>query len=460
MPDCGAEECVGMKRGRNSDIIKEQAGECMVIFLKNWKRKVLRYKIYRFCLCLALAVSCTSLTGLLYYYIDSSIPSIINLRAGEEETFHLGIPAKAEIVSVSDQGVSNIPQGAVDIDLSRTVTMKAGENASFQMQVKLFGFFPIKQVGIRVIKDQELIPVGVPIGIYVKTDGVLVVGTGEFQGPDGVDRSPAKHILKSGDYIRKVDGVEVTEKDEFIEKVRKSGGTAMVLTLERDGELIQVQVKPELDAAGEYKIGAWVRDNAQGVGTMTYIDNQGNFGALGHGINDVDTSTLMHMEDGTLYQTEIVDIKKGATGDPGEMTGMIIYSEDRILGDITYNSYQGIFGVCNSRALAMGVREPLPIGLKQEIQKGKAQILCTVDGTTKYYDVEITDIHLDHDNVNRGIELTVVGPELLEITGGIVQGMSGSPIIQNGKFIGAVTHVLVQDATRGYGIFIENMLEH
>lgn len=449
-----------MKRGRNNDIIKEQAGECMVIFLKNWKRKVLRYKIYRFCLCLALAVSCTSLTGLLYYYIDSSIPSIINLRAGEEETFHLGIPAKAEIVSVSDQGVSNIPQGAVDIDLSRTVTMKAGENASFQMQVKLFGFFPIKQVGIRVIKDQELIPVGVPIGIYVKTDGVLVVGTGEFQGPDGVDRSPAKHILKSGDYIRKVDGVEVTEKDEFIEKVRKSGGTAMVLTLERDGELIQVQVKPELDAAGEYKIGAWVRDNAQGVGTMTYIDNQGNFGALGHGINDVDTSTLMHMEDGTLYQTEIVDIKKGATGDPGEMTGMIIYSEDRILGDITYNSYQGIFGVCNSRALAMGVREPLPIGLKQEIQKGKAQILCTVDGTTKYYDVEITDIHLDHDNVNRGIELTVVDPELLEITGGIVQGMSGSPIIQNGKFIGAVTHVLVQDATRGYGIFIENMLEH
>ncbi|MCM1064436.1 MAG: SpoIVB peptidase [Eubacterium sp.] len=448
-----------MRKGEE-DVIKEQAGSDMVILLENWKKRALRRKIYRCALKTTLALSCLSLLGLLYYNIDSSIPSVIHVRAGEEESFHLGVPARGEIVSVSDSGESNIPAGAVDIDLSRTVTLKTVQNASYEMRVKLFGILPFKQVGIQVIEDQELIPVGSPIGIYVKTDGVLIVGTGEFKREDGTECAPCKYILRSGDYIRKVNGQVVTKKDDFIEMIEGSGGEEVILTLERDGELLELAVKPERDSTGKYKIGAWVRDNAQGVGTMTYIDSQGNFGALGHGIADVDTSMLMLMEDGTLYETDIVDIRKGTTGTPGEMTGMIVYSDDHILGDITSNSSRGIFGVCNEKALAMGTREPLPIGLKQEIRLGTAQILCTVDGSAKYYDIEITALHLDHDNVNRGIELKVTDSELLELTGGIVQGMSGSPIIQNGKFVGAVTHVLVQDSTRGYGIFIENMLEH
>ena len=441
--------------------IQEQAGEEMVVLLQCWKRRVRRYKIFRGCLFAALAVSCTLLAGVLYYAIDSRIPSVIHVRAGQEQSFQLGVPAKAEILGVSEQGSSNIPEGAVEIDLSRTVTMRAALDSSYQMQVKLFGFLPIKQVGIQVIEDQELIPVGMPIGIYVKTDGVLVVGTGEFKGADGVTYSPSRNILKSGDYIRKMNGEPIEQKDDFIARVEKTGNQEIVLTVEREGTLTELCVKPVMDASGKYKIGAWVRDNAQGVGTMTYIDADGHFGALGHGINDVDTSTLMHMENGTLYQTDIVDIKKGTVGKPGEMTGMIVYSNDRILGEITANSARGIFGECNEKALGMVCREPLPIGLKQEIEEGPAQILCTVqDNTARYYDVEITAVHLDHDNVNRGIELTVTDPELLQLTGGIVQGMSGSPIVQNGKFIGAVTHVLVQDSTRGYGIFIENMLEH
>lgn len=441
--------------------IQEQAGEEMVVLLQCWKQKVKRYKIFRGCLLAALAVSCTILTGLLYYAIDSRIPSVIHVRAGQEQSFQLGVPAKAEIMGVSRQGSSNIPEGAVEIDLSRTVTMRAASHSNYQMQVRLFGFLPIKQVGIQVIEDQELIPVGMPIGIYVKTDGVLVVGTGEFKGADGLSYSPSRNILKSGDYIREMNGEPIEKKDDFITRVEKNGNQEIVLTVEREGILTELCVKPVMDAGGKYKIGAWVRDNAQGVGTMTYLDADGHFGALGHGINDVDTSTLMHMENGTLYQTDIVDIKKGTIGKPGEMTGVIVYSNDRILGEITDNSARGIFGECNNKALEMAYREPLPIGLKQEIEEGAAQILCTVqDNTARYYDVEITAVHLDHDNVNRGIELKVTDPELLELTGGIVQGMSGSPIIQNGKFIGAVTHVLVQDSTRGYGIFIENMLEH
>lgn len=439
--------------------VKRQAEEEAVVILQHWRQKVRRLRLYRACLCAVLILACLGLMGYSYYLVDSSIPSVIHVRAESEESLELRIPARGEIVNVSRQGNSNIPNGAVTIDLSRPLTLKTGNTDDLQMQVKLFGILPFKQVGIRVIEDRELIPVGVPIGIYVKTEGVLVVGTGEFASQGAGKVSPAKNILKSGDYVIKLNGTEVTGKDDLIMRIENCGGEEQLLTIRRDAETYDVKIKPERDRTGKYKIGVWVRDNAQGVGTMTYIDDNGNFGALGHGINDVDTSTLMEMNDGTLYQTEIISIRKGAAGQPGEMTGMIVYSDDRILGDITSNSTRGIFGKCNQKALALGTEDALPIGLKQEIEKGPAQILCTVDGTTRYYDIEITELHLDHDNVNRGIELRVTDPELLSVTGGIVQGMSGAPIIQKEKFVGAVTHVLVQDSTRGYGIFIENMLE-
>lgn len=439
--------------------VKRQAEEEAVVILQHWRQKVRRLRLYRACLCAVLILACLGLMGYSYYLVDSSIPSVIHVRAESEESLELRIPARGEIVNVSRQGNSNIPNGAVTIDLSRPLTLKTGNTDDLQMQVKLFGILPFKQVGIRVIEDRELIPVGVPIGIYVKTEGVLVVGTGEFASQGAGKVSPAKNILKSGDYVIKLNGTEVSGKDDLIMRIENCGGEEQLLTIRRDAETYDVKIKPEKDRTGKYKIGVWVRDNAQGVGTMTYIDDNGNFGALGHGINDVDTSTLMEMNDGTLYQTEIISIRKGAAGQPGEMTGMIVYSDDRILGDITSNSTRGIFGKCNQKALALGTEDALPIGLKQEIEKGPAQILCTVDGTTRYYDIEITELHLDHDNVNRGIELRVTDPELLSVTGGIVQGMSGAPIIQKEKFVGAVTHVLVQDSTRGYGIFIENMLE-
>ena len=439
--------------------VKRQAEEEAVVILQHWRQKVRRLRLYRACLCAVLILACLGLMGYSYYLVDSSIPSVIHVRAESEESLELRIPARGEIVNVSRQGNSNIPNGAVTIDLSRPLTLKTGNTDDLQMQVKLFGILPFKQVGIRVIEDRELIPVGVPIGIYVKTEGVLVVGTGEFASQGAGKVSPAKNILKSGDYVIKLNGTEVTGKDDLIMRIENCGGEEQLLTIRRDAETYDVKIKPEKDRTGKYKIGVWVRDNAQGVGTMTYIDDNWNFGALGHGINDVDTSTLMEMNDGTLYQTEIISIRKGAAGQPGEMTGMIVYSDDRILGDITSNSTRGIFGKCNQKALALGTEDALPIGLKQEIEKGPAQILCTVDGTTRYYDIEITELHLDHDNVNRGIELRVTDPELLSVTGGIVQGMSGAPIIQKEKFVGAVTHVLVQDSTRGYGIFIENMLE-
>lgn len=443
-----------------NDRIKKQAGEDTVIFLHNWKAKIKRYRIYRWCLIAALSIGSMALVGVTIYQIDSNIPSVIHIRANKEQSFDFDVPAKAEIVSVSDRGKSNIPKGAVTIDLSDAVTVKAGRENGYRMDVKLFGFLPLKQVGIQVIEDEELIPVGMPVGIYVKTDGILVIGVGEFQGEDGLTYSPAENILKSGDYIQELNGEPVSSKNDFIKKIEECVGREQILTVERNGESMELKLQPVKNQEGLYKIGIWVRDNAQGVGTMTYVDGEGNFGALGHGIADVDTSMLMDMNDGTLYETEIVAVRKGEVGTPGEMTGMIQYTDEKILGDITANSEEGIFGTCNGKAMGMVTNEALPIGLKQEIKEGPAQIICTVDGTAQYYDVEITDIHLDNDNVNRGIVLEITDPELLEITGGIVQGMSGSPILQDGKIIGAVTHVLVNDPTKGYGIFIENMLGH
>lgn len=448
-------------------------------------RKLLtkKEKRYRICLKIALTVSCMSLMLLWLVSAYEKVPGNIKLKLGQEEIFEIHLPISGKIVkwqgngegqnitntkrekentavTVNSQGKSNIPTDAIYIDFSDKVTMKADTISSYRMDLKLFGIIPFKQVNIEVIKDMTLTPVGLPIGIYLETSGLLVIGVGDFNTPSGVSVSPARFVLKTGDYILAVDGERVDGKREFVETIEQSEGDTVVLTVRRGEEEFDVELQPRQNQTGQYKLGIWVRDNAQGVGTMTFVDAEGNFGALGHGINDIDTSSVLELDSGTLYQTRIVAIKKGVKGTPGEMTGMIEYVDDHILGVITQNTAQGIFGTCNSEMLSHIDNESLPIGLKQEVTTGAAQILCTVDGTPGYYDIEIKDVRLNHQDVNKGIVLKVTDLELIEKTGGIVQGMSGSPIIQDGKIVGAVTHVLVNDPTRGYGIFIENMLEH
>lgn len=438
---------------------------------KTGKKCIKRRRIYRGCLALALILTCMSLAGVWAVYAYGQIPSDIKLKLGEEQVLDIGLPISGEIikmeeeeedsmqaVSVNGQGRSNIPANSIYIDLRDSVTMKADTLSSYQMNLKLFGWIPFKQVNIEVIKDMTLTPVGLPVGIYLKTDGVLVIGVGDFVALDGSSVSPSKYLLHTGDYILAVNGEETGGKKDFIETIEQSGGNPVVLSIRRGEEEFDVELHPVQNQNGRYKLGIWVRDNAQGVGTMTFVDNEGNFGALGHGINDVDTSIIMDLDSGTLYRTDIIAIKKGVKGNPGEMTGMIEYSDKNILGIITDNTDKGIFGTCNDKMLSQIETEAIPIALKQEVELGDAQILCTVDGSPRYYDIEIKELYLDHTNINKGIVLKVTDPQLISITGGIVQGMSGAPIIQNGKLIGAVTHVLVNDSTSGYGIFIEEML--
>ena len=408
-------------------------------------------KIYKICLYMILTTSVFTLAFLWVWDIWNRVPASIYVRAGEEQGLHFYVPATASIYKEKEEG-------QVNVDLKKAVTFYGQAEDTYTMKVALFGFIPFKETAVSVIQETTLTPLGCPVGIYVQTDGVLVIDTGEFQSHRGRNIAPAKGILQPGDYILKINGEELENKAQLMDSIAQSQGTELLLEIKREGKCMNVGITPVKNQQDEYKLGIWVRDNAQGIGTLTFIDENGYFGALGHGINDLDTANLMQLKTGGLYKTDIISITKGTVGDPGELTGIIAYAPKNKMGDIVQNTSRGIYGVVEESNLQIN-QEPIPIALKQEIQEGPAQILCTLSIEAEYYDVEIIAIHESNDNINRGLELKVTDEELLEKTGGIIQGMSGSPIVQNGKLVGAVTHVLVNDPTRGYGIFIENMLD-
>ncbi len=438
---------------------------CEKLILKEIKENS-RLCVYKKFLYANLILGVIGIVFSIYYTLWLKVPSTIMVKAGVDQTLDFNLPAsgmlyKDAITTSSTAGSTKLQEKtSIPVNLNAPVTVKASLVDTYKLQLKLFGVLPFKEVDVEVIQDIKLKPVGMPIGIYVKTQGVLVVGIGDFEGEDGQSHYPAKYILKPGDYIMEMNDEEIMGKKQLIERISHCEGQEVVFKIKRDEQEFYVKAKPQPNRNGEYKMGIWVRDNAQGVGTMTYVDENGCFGALGHGINDIDTSTLMKLKSGTLYNTEIISITKGQNGSPGELTGFIEYDDRNILGSINMNTPRGVFGICSPEVINSVEADYLSIGLKQEIEIGPAQIICSLGEEVQTYQAEIIGIHLENDNINRGIVLKITDPVLLEKTGGIVQGMSGSPIIQNGKIIGAVTHVLVNDPEKGYGIFIENMLEH
>ena len=265
--------------------------------------------------------------------------------------------------------------------------------------------------------------------------------------------------MKSGDYIIGINGVEIHDKKQLMEQVEKLNDQEVELSIYREQKNLNVKMKAVESAAKKYKLGIWVRDNVQGLGTITFLTKNNRFAALGHGIHDVDTSTLLTIKRGTLYRTSIQKVQKGSKGNPGTMEGIIVYNRFHQLGVIEKNTDAGIYGELNSDRSWIGEEVPIQVAEKEEIKTGEARIRCYIDGEVKEYSIRVTQIDKESDQVNKGMVIQVTDTELLEKTGGIIQGMSGSPIIQNGKLIGAVTHVFVQDSTKGYGIFIENMLK-
>ena len=428
-----------------------------------------KLKNYRIFLCLSLAVSLISLVYLYYYGFYCKIPNSYRVPVYKEETLEFALPVSAKVSRVKNPNnetnkegeaveAFNVQNVIMETKAADTIVFKADKTENYKVDLKLFGLIPIKEMSLEVVNEIQVYPVGKPIGIYVKTDGVLVIGIGGINTLNGTAISPSKNIIKNGDYILKINDQAIENKKQLIEAVSSCEGEDLIITLRRNEELFRVKIKPVLDNQSTFKIGLWVRDSAQGIGTLTFYDADGNFGALGHGINDVDTSTLMEMENGGVYMTDIVAVRRGEQGNPGELTGVIDFKNENRLGEIFKNTNVGIYGNLENIGEISSEIGPMPIGLKQQLHTGDAKILCEIDGESKLYDAIITEINYDNDNSNRGIVLKITDEKLINLTGGIVQGMSGAPIIQDDKLVGAVTHVFVNDACKGYGVFIENMV--
>lgn len=308
-------------------------------------------------------------------------------------------------------------------------------------------------------ENNELIPGGESFGVKFYTEGSVVVGTEEVQTDEGLKNPAADAGIQIGDIIFSANGTPVENNEKLSEIVSSSGGKSMEIKLKRNGEELTVTVHPAAEQqTKEYRLGLWIRDSSAGVGTVTFYNpSRKTFGALGHGICDADTGQLLPLRYADVFYAEIFGITKGQQGTPGELKGMFL--DDKPLGRLFANTEEGIFGNTAENGSVSG--KTLTIATRDEIREGPATILCTLDDSgVKEYNIEIIKINRNNERTTKNLLIKVTDPALMEKTGGIVQGMSGSPILQNGKLAGAVTHVLVNDPTKGYGIFIENMLTH
>lgn len=312
---------------------------------------------------------------------------------------------------------------------------------------------------VPVHASQKVYVSGEPVGIYIRTNGLLVLGTQEIEDAES-ERNPSYHKLEAGDYIQKANGKPIRSKKALQEFLEKNRDKEVIFTILRKGEQQDIRITPVYSSSsGSWQIGAWVRSDTQGIGTVTCFRQDGSFAALGHGINDYDLGTSMDIAAGSLYKADISSVMKGKAEQPGEIIGTIDYVPGNYLGSILHNSKQGIVGKLNDISLLCSDKELYPVASLSEVKKGKALLRTSISGKSKDYTIEIEKINQNKKDKQKTLKIHVTDPELLTMTGGIVQGLSGSPILQDGKLIGAVTHVLVSDPARGYGILAEDMLE-
>ena len=351
----------------------------------------------------------------------------------------------------------------VNVKNAKTVTASSNLNNSIfeetgkmNLELNLFNLFSVKDVTVNVIPKTTVIPLGKAIGMKMYTKGVLVVGMSEIEGQKPYENSG----IETGDKIVEVNNVKINNTEELIACVNSSKGENIEITYISDNEEEVTNISPVKTGDNEYKLGLWVRDAAAGVGTLTFYEpSTGEFGALGHGINDVDTYELIDIANGELVTTNIVDIVKGKDGTPGEIRGVI--DGGSTIGSIYKNTSYGVYGkVVDTSRLNLSKDDEIEVANRSEITTAKAEIMCELEnGKTEKYEIEIQKIFLENNQDNKSMLIKVTDEDLIEKTGGIIQGMSGAPIIQNGKFIGAVTHVLVNDSKMGYAVFADLMIK-
>ena len=333
---------------------------------------------------------------------------------------------------------------------------KINKIGKVSFRLNLFNLIPLKNIDVNVIPKTTVVPMGNAIGMKLYTAGVLVVGMSEIEGKKPYENSG----IKEGDRIIQINQNQIDNTDDLMKAVNKSDGNNISIKYVRDEKTITTSIKPLKNSSNEYKIGLWVRDAAAGVGTLTFYEpSSGMFATLGHGIMDIDTAELIKIANGELVTTNILSINKGTKGNPGEIRGTI--EAGHTIGSISKNTKFGVFGTINKTPyLNTSNTNEVQVALREEIKTGKALIICELEnGKKEYYDIEIQRIFISNNKDNKSMLIKVTDKKLLEKTGGIIQGMSGAPIIQSGKFVGAVTHVLVNDPTIGYGVFADIMLK-
>ena len=325
-----------------------------------------------------------------------------------------------------------------------------------KVSLNLFGKVPIKEMTVNVLPKTTVIPMGKAIGMKLYTNGILVVGMSEIEGKKPYENSG----IQEGDRIIEINNEKIENTNDLILTVNNSKGNDLEIKYIREEEIITTSMTPVKAQDDQYKLGLWVRDAAAGVGTMTFYEpSSGMFASLGHGITDVDTSDLINIGSGDLVTTSILSIVKGEKGSPGEIRGTI--EQGIKLGNIYKNTAYGVYGgITNQTRLNINKNDEVELALRDEIKLGKAEILCELeDGKIEKYEIEIQKLYPNNNEDNKSMIIKITDQRLIEKTGGIIQGMSGAPIIQNGKLIGAVTHVLVNDPTTGYGVFADLMLK-
>ena len=368
-------------------------------------------------------------------YVDQVLPDRFTVSYGQE--VRVGEWVQSRLVAQDDT--------------VRASAVQAG--GQYRTRLTLGGLIPIKDVTVTVTEDTVVMVCGTPFGIKLYTEGVLVVGLSDVDTAAGKANPAAAAGVCVGDTILAVNGQKVQTGEDVSAFIQNCGGKKVTLRLERDGVEFDASFTPVKTAEG-YRAGLWVRDSAAGIGTLTFYDPAtGTFAGLGHAVCDVDTGERMSLSDGEIVPARIFGVTKGKAGAPGELKGCF---DAGSLGTLTENSHNGLYGSLIAYPFGW---QTVAVAHRQQVTAGYAQILCTVDGTRpQLYDVEIEKVRYGGTDSSRNLVIRVVDEDLLAATGGIVQGMSGSPIIQNGKLVGAVTHVLVDDPTRGYGIFAESML--
>ncbi|MDF2503338.1 SpoIVB peptidase [Clostridium sp.] len=396
-----------------------------------------------------LKIICSILTSIIILTLITfmnlrNIPETIYVRQGENINYNSILKVNNEDVSVLKQNI-NKKNGTI-----------------VKRSVNLLGILPIKTVNLEIVPKVMVYPGGQPVGIKLNTEGVLVVGLSDIDSQNGKVTSPAAQAgVQIGDSIIKIDGENINDSKSVSEKLNKCKNSSLKITVIREGNSFDKEIQPvKSDTDNKYKLGLWVRDSTAGVGTLTfYHEESGKFAALGHPITDADTGTMLKVKDGNIINSSIISVKKGAKGNPGEVRGIFV-NEDNPLGDIKNNTISGIYGTTLKVLKNDKLNRPMEVGLRNEIKEGDAQILTTVDGEQpKLYNIKIERLLSQDSPGAKSMVIKVTDPELLKKTGGIVQGMSGSPIIQNNKIIGAVTHVLINKPDVGYGIYIEWMLK-